>query len=364
MTLCLVVWLLFLPHVLTYEWNNDDLWDNDYIRAQALARCRTSTTFYPHNDPVHSRKFRSMCEKVFSQTELWSAAEKKEEKKQEQKGERAMRTEALARCRSFLETRRIDNVDDPVHYWQYRAMCEKIFSAAELGITSPEKKEEEKDVIEALAHCRSFLEIVGNCNQRFSAAELGIASPEKKEEQKEEKKCYKGEFGPKKCYKGEFGPLAQKTAPEQKKEEKHGDPDYTAGPVHLGVFIWLVLMTVVTTCMCRCPHDRLDEKWRPLVPEPPPETSEPSPPPSHWKESLLDLAGSAEPCGVPEFACIMCRKNRADTLFEPCHHMCCCRDCARGLVDDDDDDDDDDDESTAECPECDVIIEWSTIVQR
>jgi hypothetical protein len=45
-----------------------------------------------------------------------------------------------------------------------------------------------------------------------------------------------------------------------------------------------------------------------------------------------------------ETCCCVCLDKRFDTLFEPCRHLCCCRDCANQL-------------NSKECPICKAQIE-------
>ena len=48
--------------------------------------------------------------------------------------------------------------------------------------------------------------------------------------------------------------------------------------------------------------------------------------------SALDLPGEAVPGDSDETRCAVCMENQKDTLFKPCHHICCCRSCARQLT--------------------------------
>jgi len=54
---------------------------------------------------------------------------------------------------------------------------------------------------------------------------------------------------------------------------------------------------------------------------------------SVWKKSALDLPGEPVDAGDnPDRECVVCRTNARDTIFEPCHHMVCCRQCARDMA--------------------------------
>lgn len=48
--------------------------------------------------------------------------------------------------------------------------------------------------------------------------------------------------------------------------------------------------------------------------------------------SALDLPGEAVRGDSEEMSCIVCLEKQKDTLFKPCRHICCCRDCARQLT--------------------------------
>ena len=48
--------------------------------------------------------------------------------------------------------------------------------------------------------------------------------------------------------------------------------------------------------------------------------------------SALDLEGDAVPADEDEQRCAVCMENRIDTLFRPCRHICCCRECARQMA--------------------------------
>jgi hypothetical protein len=73
----------------------------------------------------------------------------------------------------------------------------------------------------------------------------------------------------------------------------------------------------------------------------------------HWKCCVLDLEGSAQPASSEELRCCICLENRFDTLFEPCHHLSCCRDCAKKLFSPD---------KPLLCPICKHKVLWSSIV--
>lgn len=69
---------------------------------------------------------------------------------------------------------------------------------------------------------------------------------------------------------------------------------------------------------------------RPRVPA----AAAPPPPPVSESEveSAFDLPGEAVPGDSDETRCIVCLENQKDTLFKPCRHICCCRECARELA--------------------------------
>lgn len=48
--------------------------------------------------------------------------------------------------------------------------------------------------------------------------------------------------------------------------------------------------------------------------------------------SALDLTGDALVAQNDEPKCDICMENQKDTLFKPCRHICCCRECARSLA--------------------------------
>lgn len=48
--------------------------------------------------------------------------------------------------------------------------------------------------------------------------------------------------------------------------------------------------------------------------------------------SALDLPGEAVAAADDEPRCDVCLENQKDTLFKPCRHICCCRECARTLA--------------------------------
>jgi len=73
----------------------------------------------------------------------------------------------------------------------------------------------------------------------------------------------------------------------------------------------------------------------------------------HWKCSVLDLEGNPQPASSEELRCCICLENRFDTLFEPCHHLCCCRACAKKLFSVD---------KPTKCPICKKTVQWSSIV--
>lgn len=47
-----------------------------------------------------------------------------------------------------------------------------------------------------------------------------------------------------------------------------------------------------------------------------------------WLVSALDLPGTASKAGKDEPVCRVCMENRCDVLYEPCHHLIVCRECA------------------------------------
>lgn len=52
-----------------------------------------------------------------------------------------------------------------------------------------------------------------------------------------------------------------------------------------------------------------------------------------WKVSAFDLPGEpTEAPDDPDKECVVCRTNARDTLFEPCHHLVCCRACTKELA--------------------------------
>lgn len=52
-----------------------------------------------------------------------------------------------------------------------------------------------------------------------------------------------------------------------------------------------------------------------------------------WKVSAFDLPGEpTEAPDDPDKECVVCRVNARDTLFEPCHHLVCCRTCTKELA--------------------------------
>jgi hypothetical protein len=73
---------------------------------------------------------------------------------------------------------------------------------------------------------------------------------------------------------------------------------------------------------------------------------------SHWKVCLLDLEGDAQPTEIEDMRCCICLENRFDTMFEPCHHLCCCRDCAKKLYSP---------PAPPKCPICKDQIKWASI---
>lgn len=73
-----------------------------------------------------------------------------------------------------------------------------------------------------------------------------------------------------------------------------------------------------------------------------------------WKCSLLDLPGAADIAGDDEPTCKICLVNRMDVLFEPCHHLASCRDCAKKLVEIN--------PIRQDCPVCRKKIEYATIL--
>lgn len=52
---------------------------------------------------------------------------------------------------------------------------------------------------------------------------------------------------------------------------------------------------------------------------------------SPWKRVVGDLIGEPKPCTDGDAQCIICFENRFDVLFEPCHHLVACVECARKL---------------------------------
>lgn len=56
------------------------------------------------------------------------------------------------------------------------------------------------------------------------------------------------------------------------------------------------------------------------------------PPKSGSVGSALELPGDAVAASGDEPRCDICTDNRKDTLFEPCKHICCCRECARTMA--------------------------------
>lgn len=74
---------------------------------------------------------------------------------------------------------------------------------------------------------------------------------------------------------------------------------------------------------------------------------------SVWKASVLDLTGEAKPTTIEDLQCVVCFTNRKDTLFEPCHHMPCCRACAKKLFVHN---------GAVKCPECRAHVAFSSIV--
>jgi len=51
-----------------------------------------------------------------------------------------------------------------------------------------------------------------------------------------------------------------------------------------------------------------------------------------WVRCALDLPGEAVPTDSEEMRCVVCMENQKDTLFRPCRHLCCCRNCVRALA--------------------------------
>lgn len=53
---------------------------------------------------------------------------------------------------------------------------------------------------------------------------------------------------------------------------------------------------------------------------------------SNWKKSALDLPGEPVVCENEEMRCVVCLEYKREIVFEPCHHVCCCRSCAKELT--------------------------------
>lgn len=68
------------------------------------------------------------------------------------------------------------------------------------------------------------------------------------------------------------------------------------------------------------------------VAEPPPQRPPAQPEVDGCVSSALDLTGDALPAQNDEPKCDICMENQKDTLFKPCRHICCCRECARALA--------------------------------
>lgn len=75
---------------------------------------------------------------------------------------------------------------------------------------------------------------------------------------------------------------------------------------------------------------------------------------SVWKCSLLDLPGSASVAAEGAPSCKVCLVNEPDVMFEPCHHLMCCRECAKELYKSQPD--------NPMCPVCRKTIRFASIV--
>lgn len=71
-----------------------------------------------------------------------------------------------------------------------------------------------------------------------------------------------------------------------------------------------------------------------------------------WKLSLLDLEGTSRQPPRAGLECSVCMDAERDVAFEPCGHVCCCRECSRGLVK----------TTRSLCPQCRAAVRFSRIL--